>query len=128
MGGAVSNLGRRQDLDAERLAAVAAEEQAKVAVEEAAEAKRREADAGVTLRRFQGLLESQRRELSCAIEEGSAEELSHAKHREEHERASAAFMQALGGVEALEHIELDRQNRRNIADDGTVVTEWKCDI
>ncbi len=132
MGGAVSSLGRGSKyLDADEQAKAAAEEQAKAAAEEAAaaaEAKRREADAGATLRRFQLLLEAQRRELSSAIEGDAAEEMSHAKHRREYERACSAFMQALGGVEALEHIELDRRNRRNIADDGTVLTEWTCDI
>lgn len=132
MGAAVSNLGgKRKQLEAEQLAAAeraAAEEAKRQEAEAAEEAKRQEADASAALRRFQGLLVSQRRKLSRAIDDDSAEELSHAKQRAEYERAVSTFTQALGGVEALEHIELDRRNRRNIADDGTVITEWKCDI
>jgi len=48
--------------------------------------------------------------------------------RAECAHADASFIQALGGVEALEHIELDRQERKNLNDDGTMMTEWQCDI
>ena len=127
-----SDFAGKKRLEHEEQLAAVEQEGAAAAEREAAEAeaevKQKEADAKKALRLFQNLLVSQRARLSRSIADDSAEELIHAKHRESATRSFATFTQALGGVEALEHIELDRQSRRNLADDGSVITEWQCDI
>ena len=83
-------------------------------------------DAGLVFRQFHAFLAGFEARLEEGLSDATAEERCHAKHQRESTRARAVLNKALGGLTALEVIERDRVERKNLADDGTMVKTWDC--